>query len=44
VLAYADQAHYVRIRMARLRQKLEVDPAQPKHLVTETTIGYRLVS
>jgi two-component system KDP operon response regulator KdpE len=29
--------------MAHLRQKLEDDPAQPKHLVTETAIGYRLV-
>jgi two-component system, OmpR family, KDP operon response regulator KdpE len=41
--AYVDQGHYVRIHMAHLRQKLEDDPAQPKHLVTETAIGYRLV-
>jgi two-component system KDP operon response regulator KdpE len=41
--AYVDQGHYVRIHMAHVRQKLEDDPAQPKHLVTETAIGYRLV-
>jgi two-component system KDP operon response regulator KdpE len=41
--AYVDQGHYVRIHMAHLRQKLEDDPAQPKHLVTETAVGYRLV-
>jgi two-component system KDP operon response regulator KdpE len=41
--SYVDQGHYVRIHMAHLRQKLEDDPAQPKHLVTETAVGYRLV-
>ena len=41
--SYVDQGHYVRVHMAHLRQKLEDDPAQPKHLVTETAIGYRLV-
>src|SRR5215470_2997805 len=41
--SYVDQGHYVRIHMAHLRQKLEDDPAQPKHLVTGTAIGYRLV-
>jgi two-component system KDP operon response regulator KdpE len=28
--------------MGHLRQKLEVDPAQPRHLLTETAVGYRL--
>jgi len=41
--SYVDQGHYVRIQMAHLRAKLEDDPAQPKHLLTETAIGYRLV-
>lgn len=40
---YAERDHYVRIHMSHLRQKLEDDPAQPKHLVTETAVGYRLV-
>jgi two-component system KDP operon response regulator KdpE len=39
-----EQHHYVRVYMGRLRQKLESDPAQPRHLVTDTAIGYRLVS
>jgi two-component system KDP operon response regulator KdpE len=30
--------------MGHLRQKLEDDPARPRHLITETGIGYRLVS
>jgi two-component system KDP operon response regulator KdpE len=41
--SYVDQGHYVRVHMGHLRQKLEDDPARPKHLVTETAIGYRLV-
>lgn len=40
--SHADQSHYLRIYMGHLRQKLEADPAQPKHLLTETAVGYRL--
>jgi two-component system KDP operon response regulator KdpE len=29
--------------MKQLREKLEADPVQPKHLLTETGVGYRLV-
>jgi two-component system KDP operon response regulator KdpE len=29
--------------MGHLRQKLERDPAQPAHLLTETAVGYRLL-
>jgi two-component system KDP operon response regulator KdpE len=36
-------AHCLRIYMGNLRQKLERDPAQPEHIVTETGVGYRLV-
>ena len=35
--------HYLRIYMKQLRQKLEADPVQPRHLLTETGVGYRLV-
>jgi len=28
--------------MAQLRQKLEENPSQPKHLMTELQVGYRL--
>lgn len=38
---YAESGHYLRIYVSRLRQKLEVDPAQPAHLLTETAVGYR---
>jgi len=40
--AQRENGHYVRIYMGHLRQKLEHDPAQPRHLVTETGVGYRL--
>jgi two-component system KDP operon response regulator KdpE len=41
---YVEHEHYVRVHMGHLRQKLEDDPAQPRHLVTETAVGYRLVT
>ncbi|SFC14779.1 two-component system, OmpR family, KDP operon response regulator KdpE [Polaromonas sp. OV174] len=41
--SHAEQSHYLRIYMGHLRQKLELDPAQPKHLLTETAVGYRLL-
>ncbi|MEJ8846909.1 two-component system response regulator KdpE [Variovorax rhizosphaerae] len=41
--SHAEQSHYLRIYMGHLRQKLERDPAQPKHLLTETAVGYRLL-
>ena len=36
--------HYLRIYMKRLRDKLESDPMRPRHFLTETGVGYRLVS
>ena len=39
--AYSDSTHYLRVYVGRLRQKLEVDPAQPRHFVTEIGVGYR---
>jgi two-component system KDP operon response regulator KdpE len=41
--SHTEQSHYLRIYMGHLRQKLEQDPAQPEHLVTETAVGYRLL-
>ncbi|MDK9726251.1 MAG: response regulator [Sterolibacteriaceae bacterium MAG5] len=38
---YGDRSHYLRIYVGHLRQKLEDDPARPRHLLTETGIGYR---
>ncbi|MBK8102125.1 MAG: two-component system response regulator KdpE [Cellvibrionales bacterium] len=40
--AHSERTHYLRIHMGHLRQKLEDDPAQPKHILTETAVGYRL--
>jgi len=38
-----EHTHYLRIYMGHLRQKLESDPARPRHLLTETGIGYRFM-
>ncbi|MEG2862349.1 MAG: winged helix-turn-helix domain-containing protein, partial [Comamonas sp.] len=40
---YLDRPHYLRVHMANLRQKIEAEPAQPRHLLTELQVGYRLV-
>jgi two-component system KDP operon response regulator KdpE len=40
---HAADTHYLRVYMKQLREKLELDPVQPKHLLTETGVGYRLV-
>jgi two-component system KDP operon response regulator KdpE len=41
--SHAQDTHYVRIYMGHLRAKLEADPSQPRHLVTELGVGYRFV-
>jgi two-component system KDP operon response regulator KdpE len=40
--AHVGDTHYLRIYMKQLRDKLEADPARPRHLLTETGVGYRL--
>ena len=35
-------AQYLRVYVRQLRQKIEADPEQPQHILTETGIGYRL--
>lgn len=37
-----DQTHYLRVYVARLREKLEADPANPTLFLTEPGIGYRM--
>jgi two-component system, OmpR family, KDP operon response regulator KdpE len=39
-----DEPHHLRVFMASLRRKIEEDPAQPRHLVTEQGVGYRLTT
>jgi two-component system KDP operon response regulator KdpE len=41
--SHAEDTHYVRIYMGHLRAKLEAEPSQPRHLVTELGVGYRFV-
>jgi two-component system KDP operon response regulator KdpE len=41
--SHVDDSHYVRVFMGMLRKKIEDDPSQPKHLITETGVGYRFV-
>jgi len=38
---YTEQTQYLRVFMAQLRKKIEDDPSKPKHLITESGIGYR---
>lgn len=40
----AESTHYLRVHMGKLRQKLEDDSARPRHLLTETGVGYRLLT
>ncbi len=39
---FTEHTHYLRLYMGQLRAKIELDPAEPRHLLTETGIGYRL--
>lgn len=39
---FTEHTHYLRLYMAQLRAKIEADPAEPRHLLTETGVGYRL--
>lgn len=42
--SHAEDGHYLRIYMGHLRHKLEDDPSQPQYLLTETGVGYRLLT
>lgn len=41
---YGSEGHYLHVYIARLRRKLEADPQQPRYLLTEPGVGYRLLS
>ena len=41
---FVDDTHYLRIHMGRLRAKIESNPAEPRYLLTELGIGYRLAA
>jgi two-component system, OmpR family, KDP operon response regulator KdpE len=40
---HAEDSHYLRVYMTGLRRKLEANPTLPRHLLTESGVGYRLV-
>ena len=41
---HAAESHYLRMFVRQLRQKLEANPTQPQHLLTEVGVGYRFVA
>jgi DNA-binding response OmpR family regulator len=41
---YRDEAHYVRLYVNYLREKIEEDPANPQYILTERGVGYRFVN
>lgn len=40
--AHAEDVEYLRVYVRQLRLKLEPDPTQPRHLLTEPGVGYRM--
>ena len=41
--SFVKNTHYLRIYMRQLRQKIELEPSAPKHIITEPGVGYRLI-
>ncbi len=41
---HAEDVHYLRIFMRKLRQRIERDPARPRYIQTELGVGYRLLA
>lgn len=41
---YRDEAHYVRLYVNYLREKIEEDPANPRYILTERGVGYRFAN
>ena len=40
--AYGEETHYLRVHVAHIRAKLELDPSRPQYVITEPGVGYRL--
>jgi two-component system KDP operon response regulator KdpE len=40
---YINENQTLRVNMANIRRKIEVNPAEPKYIVTEVGVGYRMV-
>ncbi len=41
---HGNESHYLRIFVRQIRQKLEPNPTQPRHILTEVGVGYRFVA
>jgi two-component system, OmpR family, KDP operon response regulator KdpE len=41
---YVGQTQYLRVFVGQLRKKLEADPNRPKHIITESGVGYRFTT
>ncbi|MGH6645778.1 two-component system response regulator KdpE [Aquabacterium sp.] len=41
--SHAEDVHTLRVHLANLRKKIETDPSQPRHLITEAGVGYRFL-
>jgi two-component system KDP operon response regulator KdpE len=41
---YEEHGHYLHVYMGHLRRKIEANPAQPRYLLTEAGVGYRLAA
>lgn len=42
-LAYENEVQYLRVYIGQIRRKLEFDPSRPRHIITESGVGYRLL-
>ncbi len=40
---YTDESHTLRVNMANIRRKIEMNPGAPKYILTEVGVGYRMV-
>ncbi|MBP2637955.1 MAG: kdpE 3 [Firmicutes bacterium] len=38
-----EETHYIRVFIGQLRHKIEMDPTQPRYIITESGVGYRLM-
>ena len=42
-ITFSEDTHYVRVYIGQLRRKIEEDPAQPRYIISEPGVGYRLI-